>query len=135
MRQVDAFAKRFKNIEEKLQVFAEKHKAEMSIVWSKMQKYDPDGADSFLVKHIVWEDGRFGKAVFIQHHSDINGVDTTAWDFSTVAWLQDTQVNAKPAFVRNLVTKVGFHVIEKDIEQLLSQSEKVLGGIKREDLE
>ena len=130
----DPLAKRFQNIEGKLQEFAEKHNAKISTVWSKVQKYDPDGSDSFLVKHIVWNDKCFGKAVCIQQHSDINGIDTTAWDFSNIAWLKDTQVTAKPTFVKNLLTKVEFQVIEKDIEQLLSKSEKVLSAIKVEDL-
>ncbi len=130
----DPLAKRFQNIEEKLQKFAEKHNAKISTVWSKVQKHDPDGFDSFLVKLIIWNDDRFGKAIFIQQHSDVNGIDTTAWDFSNIAWLQDTQVNAKPTFVKNLLTKVEFQIIEKDIEQLLSKSEKILGPIKLENL-
>ena len=130
----DPLAKRFQNIEGKLQEFAEKHNAKISTVWSKIQKHDPDGSDSFLVKHIVWNDDRFGKAVFIQQHNDINGVDTTNWDFSNIAWLQDAQKTAKPTFVKNLLTKVDFQIIEKEIEQLLSKSEKVLDAIKEEDL-
>jgi hypothetical protein len=130
----DLLAKRFQNIEGKLQEFAGKHNAKISTGWSKIQKHDPDGSDSFLVKHIVWNDDRLGKAVLIQQHSDVNGVDTTAWDFSNIAWLQDTPVTAKPTFVKNLLTKVEFQMIEKDIEQLLSKSEKVLGAIKMEDL-
>jgi hypothetical protein len=130
----DPLAKRFQNIEVELQEFAKKHNAKISTVWSKVQNHDPEGSDSFLVKHIVWIDNRFGKAVFIQQHSDFNGVDTTAWDFSNIAWLQDTPLTAKSTFVKNLLTKVEFQIIEKDIEQLLSKSEKVLGSIKVEDL-
>ena len=132
--QDDPLAKRFQNIEVKLQEFAEKHNAKISTVWCKVQKHDPDDFDSFLVKHIVWNDDRFGKAVFIQQHSDINGVDTTAWDFSNIAWLKDTQVAAKPTFVKNLLTKVEFQIIEKEIGGLLSKSETVLGAVKVEDL-
>ena len=102
----DPLAKKFQNIDGKLQEFAEKHNAKISTVWSKVQKHNPDGSDSFLVRHIVWNDDGFGKAVFIQQHSDINGVDTTVWDFSNIAWLQDTQATAKPTFVKNLLTKV-----------------------------
>lgn len=130
----DPLAKRFQNIEGKLQEFAEKHDAKISTVWSKIQKHDPEGSDSFLVKHIVWNDNRLGKAVFIQQHSDINGVDTTAWDLSNLAWLQDTQAIVKPTFVKNLLTKVNFQIIEKDIVQLLSKSDKVLLAVKLEDL-
>ena len=131
---VDALANRFQHIKGKLEKFADKHDATISTVWSKVQKHDPDGSDSFLVKHIVWNDGRFGKAIFIQQHNGIEGVDTTTWDFSNIAWLQDTQATAKPTFVKNLLTKVEFQTIEKDIEQLLSKSEEVLGAIKVEDL-
>lgn len=133
-RKDDPLADRFQLIEGKLQEFADKHDAKISTVWSKIQTHDPDESDSFLVKHIVWNDGRFGKAVFIQQHSDINGVDTTAWDFSNIAWIQDTQVIAKPTYVKNLLTKVNFKIIERDIQQLLSKSEEVLSVIKMEDL-
>jgi hypothetical protein len=132
--QDDPLAKRFQNIDVQLQEFAEKHSAKISTVWSKIQNHDPDGLDSFLVKHIVWNDGRFEKAILIRQHNDISGVDTTVWDFTNVAWLKDTQASAKPTFVKNLLTKVEFQIIEKDIEGLLSISETVLGAIKAQDL-
>lgn len=130
----DPLADRFQPIERKLQEFAHKHSAKPSTVWSKIQKNDPEGYDSFLVRHIVWIDGRLGKAVFIGQHSDIKGVDTTTWDFSTIAWLADTLTAAKPTYVNHLLTKVDFQIIEKNIEQLLSTSEKTLNVVKVEDL-
>jgi hypothetical protein len=133
-RKVDPLTNRFQLIEGKLKKFADKHGAKISTVWSKVHKHDPNGSDSFLVKHIVWNDGRFGKAVFIQQHSGIEGVDTTAWDFSNIAWLQHTQASAKPTLVKNLLTKVDFKMIETDIERLLNESEKVLSVIKEKDL-
>jgi hypothetical protein len=133
-RKDDPLANKFQRIEGKLQEFADKHDAKISTVWSTIQKHDPDGSDSFLVRHIVWNDGRFGKAVSIQQHSSIKGVDTTAWDFSNIAWLQDTPVTVKPTVVKNLLTKVDFQIIERDIESLLSKSEKMLSVIKVEDL-
>lgn len=124
---------RFQFIKEKLEAFAKKHNAKISTAWSHLQTHDPDKTDSFLVRHIVWTDGRFGKAVLIQQHSD-KIVDTTAWDFTYVAWLQDTARTAKPTYVNNLLTKVDFQIIEKNIERLLSTSEKNLSIIKVEDL-
>ena len=131
---VDALANRFQHIKGKLEMFADKHDAKISTVWSKVQKHDPDGSDSFLVKHIVWNDGRFGKAIFIQQHNGIEGVDTTTWDFLNIAWLQDTQMIAKPTVVKNLLTKVDFKIIETDIERLLNESEKGLSVINVKDL-
>src|SRR5688572_3110575 len=95
----DPLANKFQPIEGKLQEFAERHDAEISTVWSKVQKHDPEGSDSFLVKHIVWNDGRFGKAIFIQQHHSLEGIDTSSWDFSNIAWLRDTSVSAKPTYV------------------------------------
>ena len=130
----DPLAKKFQLIQKNLQEFADKHNAKLSTVWSKIQKHDREGFDSFLIRHIVWTDGRFGKAIFIGQHSDLNGIDTSTWDFSNIAWLQDTQATAKPTFVNNLLTKVDFQVIETDIEQLLRTSEKNLRGVKVENL-
>ena len=133
-RKVDPFAGRFQLIEGRLNRFANKHQAKISTVWSKVEMHLPGESDSVLVKHIVWNDGRLGKAIFIQQHSGMDGIDTTAWDFSNIAWLQDTQTIAKPAFVKNVLTKVDFRIIESNIEGLLNESEKVLGVIKEEDL-
>ena len=125
---------RFQFIEKNLQEFANKHNAKVSTVWSTIQTHDPDGTDSFLVKHIVWTDGRLGKAVFIGQHSGIEGVDSATWDFSNIAWLQDTLVTVQPTYVHHLLKKVGFQIIERDIEQLLRTSEKNLQAVSVEDL-
>lgn len=92
----DPLGYRFEHIEGRLKKFATKHNAKLSTVWSKWERHNPDGSDSFLVKHIVWTDGRLGKAVFIQQHNDVKGVDTTAWDILNLAWLEDTELTAKP---------------------------------------
>ena len=130
----DPLANKFQPIEAKLQEFADRYNAKISTVWSKVQKHDPDGSDSFLVRHIVWNDGRFGKAIFIQQHNGLEGIDTTTWDFSNIAWLRDTSATAKPTFVKNLLIKADFKLIEKDIERLLNESEKILGRIEVKDL-
>jgi hypothetical protein len=130
----DLLAFRFQGIKVNLQEFANKHNAKISTVWCKVQKYNPDAFDSFLVRHLVWTDGRFGKAIFIQQHSDINGIDTTTWDFKNIAWLQDTILTAKPTYEINLRTKVGLQIIERDIDLLLSTSEKNLNLVRLKDL-
>jgi hypothetical protein len=130
----DLLAFRFQGIKGNLQEFSNKHNAKLSTVWSKVQKYNPDALDSFLVSHLVWTDGRFGKAIFIQQHSDINGIDTTTWDFKNIVWLQDTILTAKPTYEINLLTKVVFQIIERDIDLLLRTSEKNLNAVRREDL-
>ena len=130
----DPLAYNFQRIENNLQEFADKYNAKLYTVWSKIQRQDPSGFDSFLVRQIVWTDDRFGKAIFIGQHSDINSIDTSSWDFSNIAWIQDTDATAKPTYLKDLLIKVDFQVIERDIEQLLRTSEKNLRAIKMEDL-
>ena len=133
-RMNDPLDYKFEHIERRLQKFAIKYNAKLSTVWSKLERHDPDGSDSFLVKHIVWTDGRLGKAVIIQQHNDIKGVDTTAWDILNLAWLEDTQLIAKPTYVKYLLTKVDFQIIERNIEQQLNKSEKSLSMVKVDSL-
>ena len=130
----DPLAVKFQLIKGKLQEFSDKHNAKLSTVWSIVEKHDPNVFDSFLVRHIVWTDGRFGKAILIQQHSDNNGIDTTSWDFKNIAWLQDTLLTAKPTYENDLLTKVDFQIIERDIDQLLHASENSLSKVKVEDL-
>lgn len=130
----DPLANKFQLIHGKLQRFADKHGAKISTVWGKVERHNPDGSDSYLVKHIVWYDGRYGKGVFIQQHHSIERVDTTAWDISNIAWLQDTQSIVKPTYEKKLLSRVDFRIIERDIEKLLQESEEVLSQVKEKDL-
>lgn len=134
MQNNDLLAGRFHLIDGKLLEFASRHKAKLSTVWAKSQRHDTDRSDLFLVRHIVWSDGRFDKAVMIAPHNDLNGVDTNVWDFSILAWLENTQLVANPSYENFLVNRVEFRVIEKNIDQLLSRSEKNLMQVKVEDL-
>lgn len=86
------------------------------------------------MRHIVWPNGRFGAAIMIHLHTDNTGVNTTGWDFSTIAWLADTPLLTKPTYVNDLVKKVEFRIVEKNIDQLLIISEKNLKAIRVENL-
>jgi hypothetical protein len=130
----DPLAARFRLIDSKLRDFASKHNAEVATVWAKFYSHIPDDTGTYAIKRIVWTDSLFVKAIIIQPHLDPTGLDSTAWDLTNVAWLENRKAGEKRSYVKNLLTKVKFEVIEKKIDQFLSQSEKNLQEIKIEDL-
>jgi len=74
------------------------------------------------------------KAIIIQPHLTINGIDSSKWDFTNIAWLKDAADSENRSYIKNLLEKVSFDNIEQDIDQLLRQSEKNLREIKKMDL-
>jgi hypothetical protein len=135
---IDPLAAKFRLIENKLNEFAGRHNAKVETAWYFRGNPAYTYTETGPFRRIVWADSTFSKAIIIEPYRDTTGVDSTAWDFLYVAWL-DTTVGENPlhnpTYTKNLLKKVKFEVIEKNIDQLLSTSEKELQKIKREDLE
>jgi hypothetical protein len=132
----DPLANRFSSIDNKMRIFAGRHNAKVSTEWVTSSKFTPGGTSvvRYPMKLIVWKDDQIGKAIMIQMHNDLDGLDTTNWDFSNTAWFEGGKAGAKPHYTKSILNKVKFEVIEKNIVQLLSDSEKNLQNKKLEDL-
>jgi hypothetical protein len=129
---------RFRLIDEKLKKFAEKLKAKLATDGSGFS-IDGVAVPKELVeeRRIIWVDGQIGKAIIIHpDFFDIPDISSPAWKFFNVAWLEHGSATkkGKPLWIKYLLKKVEFDVIEKNIDQLLNTSKENLEAIKIEDL-
>jgi len=130
----DPLAARFSMIESKLNEFAVKHHATASTTLAHLTYHDPYDTSTYPLKRIVWSDHHIGKGILIQPYQDIRGIDSTAWDFTLLAWLDNGEPGGKPGFEKKLLSKVSFDMIEKNISQLLVDADKMLEELQPGDL-
>ena len=127
----------FKQIDNKLNELAKQLGTTLSI---SVGGHSFDGIDvpkdKLAMRSIVWVDGSIGKGIIIDQNFENRNIDAPDRDFTNIAWLQDGESNAKgrPFWKKDLMKKVKFDKIEKNIDQLLKQSLKNLAAVKKSDL-
>ncbi len=118
----------FKSIDDKLNEFAKNHNGRMSgrEIFQSVRK---DGREQ---RKIVWEDEMFVKAILIFPAA----LNDNGWDFIIDASLVDNgDVTGEiPFWTKDLLEGVPFPEIEKQIDYLLAESEKLLSAVKVEDM-
>jgi hypothetical protein len=92
--------------------------------------------EKLQMRRIVWIDGSIGKGIIIDQNFENRNIDAPDWDFINLAWLNDGEPNAKgrPFWKKDLLKKVKFDKIERNIDQLLKESLHNLAAIKKSDL-
>jgi hypothetical protein len=118
---------RFKNIDDKLSDFADKHEGRLT--------KDRNG---FLLgeRRIDWKENQICVAIIIQPIFLMTG-DTypSFYNFINVAWIMKNGIAVKPGWKKMLLEKSNYNLIEKEIDELLFQSENNLCNIKLGDIE
>ena len=94
----------------------------------------PEVLRTFEERRIDWSDNEINKAIIIQPNFEATGVNSSIWNFINIAWHDDAHSVKRPQWINILVDKGEFEMIEKNIDELLFQSEENLKKIKMEDL-
>jgi hypothetical protein len=117
----------FQDIDNKLIAFADKHNARLT--------KDRNGFFP-IERRIDWIENQIRKAIIIQPAFLMTpNADSSLWNFINVAWIMQNGVAVKPGWMKILLEKSDFNLIDKDIDELLFQSENNLCNIKLEDVE
>jgi len=119
---------RFKQIDEKLEKLSGKLGAKLTI---DRDWYPTAG---FEERRIDWVDRNIFKAIIIQPTFESKGVNQKIWNFINIAWSDFNDEGHRPQWIKLLIEKKKFEIIESDIDQLLTQSESNLINISEEDL-
>ncbi|MEI6266092.1 MAG: hypothetical protein WCP74_13415 [Sphingobacteriia bacterium] len=100
-----------------------------------------DGVDvpkyKLETRKIFWKDGSIWKGIIIDQNYDNRKIDSPDWNFMNIAWLLDTPSTTRGSsfWEKDLLKKVKFEKIEKNIDRLLKESLDSLRNIKRSDLD
>lgn len=117
----------FQNIDDKLSAFANKRGAQLT---------KNRGGFFPTERRIDWTENQIRKAVIIQPAFLMTPIsDSSLWNFINIAWTMKNGIAVKPGWKKILLEKSNFHLIERDIDDLLCQSENNLSNIKPEDVE
>ena len=136
---IEGFKGNLSALDDKLECFAKKYHTSLT---SPDLKYFVDKNDtasefrssnSLKNRQIEWIDGDIAKAVVIQPHLSSPGHKSDAWDFFILAWLYNAPSFEKPFWQQCLLKNASIQTLERNIDQLLSQSEDKLSKIKVED--
>lgn len=119
---------RFKDIDSKLEELSKKLNARLT----KDRPGYPEALRTFEERRIDWESNAIRRAIIIQPTFELSGVDSTRWNFVSVAW-KDEGVSRK-RYTHNLVDKKDFTLIAEKIDDLLAESVKTLISIADKDL-
>ena len=118
----------FKSIDNKLNEFTKKHNGRISgrKIFEILRK------DAKKERMIVWEDGLYLKTIFIFPAAFVEN----GWDFNISASLLDNgDIRGEiPFWEKFLLKGVPFPEIERQIDYLLAESEKLLSTVKVEDM-
>ena len=127
----EALTGQLKILDDKLEGFAKKYNTQVT---SPKITYYPQVEDSLESRQIEWVDDNIGKALMIQPHQKSSGISSKTWDVYNLAWLINAPTWEKPFCRYDLLKNAELTTLERNIDQLLSQSEQKLGSIKIEDL-
>lgn len=122
----------FKSIEDNLNEFAKKHNAKL---YAREVGFDSKPIGEPELRKVLWDDGMFSKAILILPAApNYNGSDSTLWDFSIHASVNDNRPGDVPSWQKDLLEGVPFQEIERQIDHLLSESENYLAAVRVEDM-
>jgi hypothetical protein len=122
----------FSSIEDKLNEFAKKYNTQ---VREREIGFDRISTKETELRKIFWADGIFLKGIFILPVEVVNkGSDLTMWDFTIHASFNEYHPGEVPFWEKALLEGVPFPEIEKQIDNLLSESEKYLAAVRVEDM-
>jgi hypothetical protein len=119
----------FKKIDEKLENLA----LNLSATLSKNRPYLPAFLNTFEERRIDWQEDNIKKAIIIQPMLEPNGVDESFWNYCIMAWIEVDGIPAK-FFKEQLMSKIAFIEIEREIEKLIELSMNKLIQITDKDL-
>ncbi len=94
----------------------------------------PQTLRTFEERRLDWRDIEIRKAIIIQPTFEATGVNSAIWNFINIAWHHDALSRKTLKWKKILVDKSDFEVIEKNIDELLRQSEENLKKIVYQDL-
>jgi hypothetical protein len=117
----------FKKIDSKLESLCQNIGAKLT----KDRPHLPESFRTFEERRIDWIDHDIRKAIIIAPTFEHNGVNSSLWNFTIVAWQDFTR---KKTYVMPLSAKKPFSEIENNIDLLLKQALDVLSKIKETDL-
>jgi hypothetical protein len=89
----------------------------------------PEALRTFEERRIDWMDGEVNKAIIIQPNFEVTGVNSKIWNFILLAWHDDGQSLHRAQWIKILVEKKKFEIIENDIDNLFRISEATLTKI------
>jgi len=121
---------KFLKIDSKLEKLSNKLEAKLS----KDRPNYPESLRTFEERRIDWIDSEISKAIIIQPIFESEGVNSKIWNFINIAWYDDVKSTHRPQWIKNLVDKKSFEIIETNIDELLLKSEENLTSIKMDDL-
>ena len=94
----------------------------------------PEVLRTFEERRIDWIEEGISKAIIIQPLFEVKGVNSRIWNFINIAWYDDGESVHRPQWIKSIVEKKAFEIIELSIDDLLIESETNLKSIKMEDL-
>lgn len=121
---------RFNNIDSKLEVLSKK----LNAVITKDRPDNPEPLRTFEERRIDWTQNDIRKAIIIQPSFELTGVNSNRWSFINIAWIEKIKSGFKPKWVKILVEKQEFSIIEEGIDELLINSVENLNRITEIDL-
>jgi hypothetical protein len=133
----EPFTGKLSVLDNKLENFAKKYN---TIVRSPKGSYytstgdNSVNPDSLEYREASWVDGAIAKAILIQPHVDTAGIKLNTWDVCNLAWIIHAPTFEKPFCTYYLLKNADISILERNIDQLLSQSDENLRHVKVEDL-
>jgi hypothetical protein len=133
----ELFTGKLSVLDNKLENFAKKYN---TIVRSPKGSYytstgdNSVNPDSLEYREVSWVDGAIAKAILIQPHVDTAGIKLNTWDVCNLAWIIHAPTFEKPFCTYYLLKNADISILERNIDQLLSQSDENLRHVKVEDL-
>lgn len=118
----------FKNIDSKLEVLSQKLEAKLSKDRSDFFRKIP-----FEERRIDWTEDGIRKAIIIQPHFALEGVNSDFWYLVIASW-KNERLTKRKQWKKNLIEKKDFSEIENNIENLLLEAASILKNIKEDDL-
>ena len=121
---------RFKSIDLRLADLSQKLNAKLT----KDRSGYPNALRTFEERRIDWEEDQIHRVIVIQPNFEHKGVNSGIWNFIKIAWFDDPISVKRPQWIRVLVDKGNFEMIEENIDLLLKESEVNLTNVRMEDL-
>ncbi len=119
---------KFINIDSKLVDLATKLNAKLT----KDRPEYPEALRTFQERRIDWIENNIHKAIIIQPTFEESGVNSHIWNLINIAWRTDDYLHEKK-WLRYLIERQSFEIIEQNIDDLLSKSENDLIAIGNND--
>ena len=121
----------FTNIDERLESLSSRVGGELKV---DRPEY-PEALRTFEERRADWsKEGGILRSVIIQPTFRREGVDSTKWNFISLAWIIDGR-NPYPKQMNVSVKEKPFEIIEDKIDQLIEDAEKELESVSVADLQ